>query len=389
MDLNDSHTSTAILVIDDEEGIREGCRRVLEPQGFQVETAVSMQEGLQKIQSRPFDIVLLDVMMPDGRGIDLIDPMLKVDPDLVPIIITGYATVELAVAAIKAGAYDFISKPFTPDLLLLTVNQGLERRRLSQTARRIQAMELETAEMARAKKEAEQLSEFKTAFTFKVAHELRTPVASAISLIRPLMRGLAGELNEQQQDILSRIDNRLDMLMELVNDLLALAATRTVAIEEPLEPIVVQSILHKVVERLGIEAQNKMITLRVKIPDKTVTVVGTAKGLDTIFSNLLNNAIKYTPEGGTINLQITESAGQADITISDTGIGIPASDLDRIGEEFFRAKNARRSAIIGTGLGLSIVKELVHKYGGKMEISSQEGQGTRVNLLLPIVKAEP
>jgi signal transduction histidine kinase len=214
-------------------------------------------------------------------------------------------------------------------------------------------------------------------------------VASAISLIRPLMRGLAGELNEQQQDILSRIDNRLDMLMELVNDLLALAATRAVAVEEDLESISVQPILRNVIGRLGSEAQAKKIAVNVEMPDGVVTAAGTAKGLDTIFSNLLGNAIKYTPEGGAITIQLTQTGDQTQIVVSDTGIGIPATDLARIGEEFFRAENVRRSAIIGTGLGLSIVIELVQHYGGTIDISSQEGQGTKVTMILPAAESKP
>ncbi len=319
--------------------------------------------------------------MPDGRGLDLLEPIRAEDPDMIVIIITGYATIELAMETIKAGAYDFISKPFTPDLLLFSVNQGLERRQLSLTAKRIQAMEQETAELERAKKEAEQLSAFKTAFTFKVTHELRAPVATAISLIRPLMRGLAGELNDQQQDILKRIDNRLDMLMELVNDLLALAATRTVAAEETLEQIAVQPVVQKVVDRLGVEAKAKKLALHVEGPADTLTVMATEKGLDTVLSNLLSNAIKYTPEGGAIVVRIAEKDGQVCISVSDTGIGIPSADLARIGDEFFRAKNARRSEIIGTGLGLSIVRELMNNYGGSVDISSEEAQGTTVSLL--------
>jgi signal transduction histidine kinase len=381
MDYKNSNSAKSVLVVDDEPGIREGCRRVLEPQGFHVETADTLQEGLEQIRSRKFDIVLLDVMMPDGRGLDLLAPIRAEDPDMIVIIITGYATIELAMETIKAGAYDFISKPFTPDLLLISVNQGLERRRLSLAAKRMQVMEQETAELARAKKEAEQLSTFKTAFTFKVTHELRAPVATAISLIRPLMRGLAGELNDQQQDILKRIDNRLDMLMELVNDLLALAATRTVAAEEMLEQIAVQPVMQKVVDRLGIEAKAKKLALHVEGPAKTLTVMATEKGLDTIFSNLLSNAIKYTPEGGAIVVRITEKDCQVRISVSDTGIGIPAADLARIGDEFFRAKNARRSEVIGTGLGLSIVRELMNNYGGSVDISSEEAQGTMVSLL--------
>ena len=143
------------------------------------------------------------------------------------------------------------------------------------------------------------------------------------------------------------------------------------------------------IDRLGSEVQAKKITLEIKIPDKAATVMGTVKGLDTILSNLLSNAVKYTPEGGSIAVQVTRNHGQTQITVSDTGIGIPAADLERIGEEFFRAQNARRSVIIGTGLGLSIVKELVQTYGGTIEISSQENQGTIVNLLLPDSGAVP
>ena len=386
MDSNHSNQTPSILVVDDESGIREGCRRVLVPQGFRVETAATLQEGLELIQTHEFDVVLLDVMMPDGRGFDLLAPIREKDPDTIPIIITGYATVELAVEAIKAGAYDFISKPFSPDLLLITVNQGLERRRLSLAAKRLAAIEQETAELARAKNEAERLSEFKTAFTFKVAHELRAPVAGAISLIRPLMRGLAGELNEQQRDILARIDNRMDILMELVDDLLDLAATKTVISEEALEQVALQPIIQEVTDRLSVEANAKKISLNVDGPDMTLTVKATERGLNSIFTNVLSNAIKYTPEAGHIQVRIANHDGQVLVSVSDTGIGIPAEDLPRIGDEFFRAKNARRSEITGTGLGLSIVKELMNNYGGSIDIDSVEGQGTTISLMLPAAK---
>ena len=156
-----------ILIIDDEAGIRQGCCRVLQPQGFTVETAENFQEGLRKIQEETFDLVLLDVMLPDGRGIDLLEPIRERDPETVSIIITGYATVELAVDTIKKGAYNFISKPFTADMLLMTVNQGLEKRHLSLEAKRLQTIEHETVELARARDEAERLNEFKSSFLLR------------------------------------------------------------------------------------------------------------------------------------------------------------------------------------------------------------------------------
>jgi two-component system, sensor histidine kinase and response regulator len=383
MAAGDLNQTKSILVIDDELGIREGCRRVLEPSGFNVETAATLQEGLDQIRSHEFDVVLLDVMMPDGRGFDLLDPIREKDPDTIPIIITGYATVELAVEAIKAGAYDFISKPFSPDILRLTVNQGLERRQLSLAAKRLAVIEEESAELAQAKREAERLSEFKTAFTFKVAHELRAPVAGAISLIRPLMRGLAGQLNERQQDILTRIDNRLDILLELVNDLLDLAATKTVISQEALENITLQPIIQEVLDRLSVEADAKKISITIEEPAGNLTVKATKKGLSTIFSNVLGNAIKYTPEAGCVQVRIAGNDGRVLVLVSDTGLGIPAEDLPRIGDEFFRAKNVRRSAVAGTGLGLSIVKELMNNFGGSIGIDSVEGQGTTISLQWP------
>src|SRR3972149_7931661 len=113
-----------ILVIDDEEGIRQGCMRALGSQGFQVETAGTLAEGRRLIELAQFDLVRLDVMLPDGQGTALLKPIRARDPETVSVIITGFATVELAVDAIKQGAYGFISKPFDTDMLLLTVNQG-------------------------------------------------------------------------------------------------------------------------------------------------------------------------------------------------------------------------------------------------------------------------
>ena len=146
-----------ILVIDDEAGIRSGCQRALTPHGYQVEVAATGQEGLAKVQEDGFALVLLDVMMPDVSGIGLLEPILAHDPDVVCIIITGFATVELAVEAMKRGAYDFISKPFSADNLLLTVEKSLETRRLQKEARRLQCIEEEAARLSQEKAMLEEL----------------------------------------------------------------------------------------------------------------------------------------------------------------------------------------------------------------------------------------
>jgi signal transduction histidine kinase len=374
----------AILVVDDELGIRRGCQRVLEPEGYGVQTAASLQEAQQKIQAQSFDLVLLDIMMPDGRGMDLLDPIQEQDPETVIIIITGYATIELAVEAIKGGAYNFIAKPFTPDQLLITVGQGMEKRALSLEARRLQAIEQEAEALAQAQEEMERLSEFKSHFTFIVAHELRSPVGGAQSLLRALTQGKAGDLTPKQQEILQRVETRLDQLMALINDLLDLAASKTMSAEEPLRPISVQQILHESVERMTIDAESKQIKLQHEFPEEEILVQATEHGLARIFNNLLSNAIKYTPAGGEVHVRIVvESPDRVAVTVRDTGIGIPAAALPRLGEEFFRAENARYSAHVGTGLGLSIVRQMVDSFAGSLSIESVEGQGSTFKVIFP------
>lgn len=369
-----------ILVIDDEFGIREGCRRVLEPEGFHVKGAATIQEGLQILQENGFELVLLDVMMPDGRGIDLLEPIGAIDPDIVCVIITGYATVELAVEAIKQGAYDFISKPFTSDHLLMTVNQGLEKRHLSLEAKRLAAVERQAATLAREKQEMERLDRHKSAFMTTVAHELRAPVAGAQSLVRTLLRGMAGDLDDQQKDILQRIEVRQSQLMDLINDLLSLAASKTFDQDEPLQPISLAPEIRRALDQFSVEAEKKGITTLLEVPDNDVLVQATPDGLTKIFNNLIGNAIKYTPEGGRVHIEVIEQPNGVLCNVSDTGIGIPEEDLPHLWEEFFRARNVRRSGIVGTGLGLSIVKQQADRFGGEIEVRSVEGEGTTFTL---------
>jgi len=376
-------TKGRILIIDDDEGIRKGCCRVLQPQEYSVETADSFRVGLQKIQDGQYDLILLDVMMPDGQGVDLLEPILARDPEAVSILITGYATVELAVEAIKRGAYDFIAKPFTAQMLLMTVEQGLQKRRLSMEARRLQDIERQAAELAQAKEQAERLQEFKSTFATLVAHELRAPVGASQSLVRTLLHGLAGDLNEKQTDILKRVELRLDALLALVNDLLTLAASKSLEAEKPLQPVSVRSVLQHVLERFQDTAMEKQVTLQNLIPDQNLTVQATEDGLDTILSNLLGNAIKYTPSGGSVRVEVAVKNNCVSVSVIDTGIGISGNDLAQLGNEFFRAQNAKQQGFPGTGLGLSIVKTFVQRFGGEMEIKSLEGEGTTVMINLP------
>ena len=374
-------TQSNILVIDDELGIREGCRRCLEPQGFAVETVATIQEGIHKIQECDFDLVLLDVMMPDGRGIDLLHACQEKDPDLVCVIITGYATVELAVEAIKRGAYDFVSKPFTTDLLLMTVNQGLERRRLSLETKRLQAIEREAAELVRDKEETERLDRFKTAFTLTVAHELRAPVTALQSLLLAMLKGYVPP--DQQRDILQRAIERARELLDLVDDLLNLAAAREELTPLKRKTLSLLDALERAVPLLRAQAEEKGVLFAMEVRQRPLVEANFVQ-MEQFWTNLISNSVKYTPTGGQVTVTLDEEEGWAVGTVEDDGIGIAPENHDQVFEEFYRTPQAKEMEPHGTGLGLPLVKRIVETHGGTIEVESALGQGSRFTFRLPV-----
>lgn len=370
-----------ILVIDDEEGIRAGCRRALEPEGYIVETAATGQEGLRRFREGNFDLVLIDVLLPDMRGVDLLAPILEKDPDVVCVVITGYATVELAVQAIRSGAYDFLSKPFTADVLRMTVAQGLERRRLTLEARRLQKIEEEARELARAKEELERLDRFKTTFMLMVAHELRAPLNALQSFLWAILKGYIPP--EEQQEVLGRAVQRVQELLDLVDDLLKLAAAKSEKGLEKREPVSLADVLEKVALLFRKEAEAKGLSWAVEIGARPI-VRADPDQMAQVWSNLISNAVKYTPKGGRVRVALEERDGWAIGTVEDSGIGIPPQDLGRIFEEFYRTPQAKEIAPRGTGLGLPLVKQILEAHGGSITVTSRVGRGSRFVFRLPV-----
>ncbi|MGB2897487.1 MAG: hybrid sensor histidine kinase/response regulator [Anaerolineales bacterium] len=374
-------TEGNILVIDDELGIREGCRRALTPQGFSVEMAGNFVEGLQKIQETNFDLVLLDVMLPDGRGTDLLIPIHEKDPETVAIIVTGYATIELAVEAIKKGAYDFLPKPFDTEILLLTVHQGIERRRLALETKRLEAVEKEAEKLTRQNEEMKQLDRYKTQFTTMVAHELRAPISALQSFLLSILKGYVPP--EQQEEILERAVKRSQELLDLVNDLLNLAAAREEITPAMSKDLSLADVLEKLMPPFQSQAADEKLKLEAKIL-KRPQLDAVPEQMEQLWTNLISNAIKYTPAGGEVVITLDEVKGWAIGTVEDTGIGISPEHQSQIFEEFFRTPQAKDHNHLGTGLGLSLAKQIVEGHGGSIELESDPGQGSRFRFRLPL-----
>jgi len=378
-----AETQEAILVIDDELGIREACRRALEREGYIVETAATGRDGLRKIEEGEFDLVLVDVVMPDIQGIDLLRPIHEKDPHTICIIITGYTTVELAVQAIKAGAYDFLSKPFSSDVLLMAVRQGLERRRLALEAKRVQALEREAAELTRAKEELERLDRYKTTFMLTVAHELRAPLTALQSFLLASLKGYIPP--DQQQPVLQQAIGRSQELLDLVDDLLKLAAVKSEQEMKRREVISLADPLEKVLPLFKTQADEKGLTLTLEARQHPL-VRADRDQMGQLWTNLISNAIKYTPPGGRVRVILEEEEKWAVGMVEDTGIGIAPEDKTPIFEEFYRTRQAKEMEPRGTGLGLPLVKRIVEGHGGSIEVQSALGQGSRFVFRLPALQ---
>ena len=231
------------------------------------------------------------------------------------------------------------------------------------------------------------LEETKRKFILTVTHELRAPAGVVKSLLRTLIDGYAGQLAELQQDMLARALRRVDFLQTLIDDLLDLAAGKTgLRLTQMTEPIDLAGVLDKVVERYAIPAAEKHIVMQSQIEsDEPLTILATAEELDRVFNNMVSNAVKYTPENGTVAIELLRVTGKAQVKVSDTGIGIPEESLPHLFEEFYRAPNAKAQVKNGTGLGLVVAKEIVTRYGGRIQVNSTLNKGTTFTVTLPLL----
>ena len=358
-----------VLVVDDEEPIRDSCRQVLTKSGYECHTAVDGIEGLHFAHQVEPDLVLLDLMMPGMDGMSMLEQLLKTHPNVVCIVITGYATIESAVDAMKHGAFDFLPKPFTPDELRVIVTRGLEQRKLL----------LETAALREEKRRMQQY------FISIVAHELRSPLLLVKQYLDLIVGGKMGSVDETAGEMLSGAHSTLTGLLNIIADWLKLARIDAGDVAGRMEQVNVLPILEKIAEELGPRADEASITIRLDCALPSCTVTAHEESLAVVFRNLVSNAIKYNKPGGTVVIEGACIDGNVRVDVRDTGIGIPAEEIPFVFEDFFRVKSSKTAEIPGTGLGLSIVKKVVEGHHGSVEVESAEGEGTSFSVFLPLV----
>jgi signal transduction histidine kinase len=194
---------------------------------------------------------------------------------------------------------------------------------------------------------------------------------------------MAGDLTEKQEQLLSRAKERTRGLLTLVKDLLDLSKIEAGKMVQYKEPLSLREIIQRVLDLVKTEAEAKKIDLQFSAPSDLPLIHADRNSMEGIFTNLISNGIKYTPEGGRVRVTLSEENGLVKATVSDTGIGIRKEDLTKIFDRFYRVKSTETREIIGTGLGLSIVKSIVDAHLGSVSVGSEPGKGTTFTVYFP------
>jgi len=361
-----------ILIIDDEESMRDSCSLILTKEGYRTATAPDGETGLQLMQELKPDLALVDLKMPGISGFDVLERAKEIDPHIVQVVITGYATVESAVEAMKKGAYDFLPKPFTPDELRIIIRRGLERRQLT----------LEKEALEREKRLMEEN------FITMVSHQLKSPLVVILQYFEVILNGVVQD-EQQKSAMLKKAKERLEGLLKLINDWLDIARMDKNQIIEKRKPLPLYPLLQDIVEFMQPLAEEKQVSLKLFPAEKEDTVLGDAETLKEAFSNLIHNAIKYNKPQGEVRLRIKPEPPWIRVDVEDTGIGIAKEHLPLIFEQFYRVNSQDRKKGEGSGLGLAIAKKIIEAHEGRIEVTSEISQGTCFSVYLPQPPANP
>jgi signal transduction histidine kinase len=358
-----------ILLIDDEEVVLDSCLAILEDGEHDVATTASGAEGLERARSWSPDLVFVDLKMPGMSGMEVLDELRALDPTIVAIVFTGFATIASAVEAMQHGAFDFLAKPFTPEEFRAMVRRGLEQRTL-------------VVERAALRREREALREN---FAAIVSHELRSPLAAVQQNLYVTIKELEGVVTDEQRQRLERMSSRIGDLLGLVNRWLRGFSVDLAPLKESFRPIAVADPLASAVESAQPEAVRKAVDLVVDV-DPAAIVLGDAGALGEAFLNVIGNAVKYSREGGRVVVDASRRDAKVQVTVTDSGVGIPAADLPRIFDAFYRGR-AGESGVAGAGIGLALTRRIVEAHGGSISASSDPGRGSVFVIELPAHEA--
>jgi two-component system sensor histidine kinase/response regulator len=362
-----------LLVVDDDPANREVLCRRLERQGHEVQTVSSGRDAMRIIGEADFDLVLLDIMMPEMDGYEVLS-RIKSDSALqhIPVVmISALHELQSVVRCVEAGAEDYLTKPFNATLLKARIGASLEKKRgrdresalfeqLQQNYKRLQELERQRDDMRN-----------------MIVHDLRTPLTALMIGVEMMEKD--GGLNEMQHEIMTVAAGGGRTLLGMINDLLDVEKMESGSAQLQYEEVNAASLVANAVAQVAFLAEESGTTIVTDVAADLSPFSGDAKKLSRTLVNLIGNAIKFTGAG-----TVTVSARQDDpetihFAVRDTGKGIPAESFGRIFEKFGQLDSRR----VGTGLGLAFCKLAVEAHGGRIGVESTIGSGSTFSFTIP------
>ena len=394
-----------VLVVDDEESVVVTIKAILQLDGYDVATTTSGLQARKMVREVEYDLVLTDLRLEDGDGLDVLKAVRESHPETVTIMLTGYASLESAIQALRAGAYDYLVKPSEVEELRATVARGIERRRLGQELR-LRVVELAdlnaslqqrideaTAELKERYEQLKELDRMKSQFLSIASHELKTPITAMSGFLQVALRRVRrmsqGDAQAPVADGLRAVTDQLEVvyrqtgkLARLVDELLDVSRIQTGRIEFRYGDVDLSELANEVATRMQLTTTTHEISVH---RDSENVVTADRDHLEQVLNNLVTNAIKYSPHGGTITIAVRPDDGGVRLSVTDQGIGIPEKELEAIFGLFYRSPDRAARDAAGMGLGLYISKEIVVRHGGRIWAESTGGKGSTLNVLIPRV----
>lgn len=366
-----------VLMVDDNPANIKLLADMLTSRGYNVEQATNGTEALTLAHDKLPDIILLDIFMPGMDGYTVCRK-LKADPktqDIPVIFISALTDVDDIVRGFDVGGSDYITKPFRFKEVLARIANLLT---LVYQRRQIEALREQD------RQHFESLNRMQNEFLRMATHDLRNPLNVILGYLRVLDRV---EVSESAKPLLDEARQNIQLSVEkmrtLVTDILDLAQIET-GQGLHLSLTSINAILEKSLQGLRLVAQEKDITLQYDPPGEDLALMVDENRMSRVIDNLVSNAIKYTPKGGKVTISAQKQNGTVQINVSDTGLGIPESDLAHVFEAFYRIEHGAYQREEGSGLGLSIVKSIVEQHDGTIDVTSEVGEGSTFRVRLPI-----
>jgi signal transduction histidine kinase len=386
-----------ILVVDDEENLRITTAAILEKDGYIVDVAASGDEAISLLNNLDYDLILTDLHMEGGDGLSVLNQIRRQSPLTISVVLTGFASVESAIAALQEGAYDYLVKPCDIDSMRHTIRRGVEHRRLMLAEQKARAdleqlnrelesrIEERTAELRILNEELAEANRAKDVFLATLSHELRTPLTPVVGWIKLLRNGTLDASGVAQA--LDAIERNAWLQSRLIDDLLDTSRIATGKLHFEPHPTDLNIAVKAAIDTVLVSAASKNIDLSFRLSQTPVVVKGEPVRLQQIVWNLISNGIKFTEPGGKVTVVVESDDSEARVVVEDTGIGIDPQFLPHVFDRFRQADGSTSRMHGGLGLGLAIGHALTRMHGGTLEAHSDgNGQGARFILRLKVEK---